>query len=111
MGESRQMKEARRRLAGIAKQVDAEKRKNFRYPLWRLLVGLVLPRVKTDYRETWEKRQRDVIARSTKASAHIITQKAKVLSGGSVKKMMGDMAKARTSAKTRTSANKKAVKI
>ena len=49
MGESRQIKEARRRLAGIAKQIDAEKRAKFRYPLWRLIAGIFLPRVKKDY--------------------------------------------------------------
>jgi len=90
MGESRQIKEARRRLAGIAKQVDEEKRKNFRYPLWRLLVGLIRPKVKKDYYDRWEKKHHDAIAKSIKSSAHIITDKARATSGGSVKKMMRD---------------------
>ena len=88
MGESRQIKEARRRLAGIAKQVDADKRKSFRYPLWRLLVGLIFPKVKKDYYDRWEKKHHDAIAKSMKSSAHIITDKAKATAGGSVKKMM-----------------------
>jgi len=93
MGESRQLKEARRRLAGIAKQIDAEKRAKFRYPLWRLIAGIFLPKVKKDYLDRWEKKHHEAIEKSMKASAHIIRDKATATAGGSVKKMMQDAKK------------------
>lgn len=64
---NRKMKAARKRVEPIAQRTLAEQRAAFRYPLWRRIVGIVIPSVKTRFRDNFERNLTQAIHVTTKA--------------------------------------------